>query len=519
LGSAGRAHRGHRAHRGDPRSGRHVVGRQRGERHHQHHHQAGSSDYGLGALRYGGALGQNGHLRGYVQGATMGPQFHPDGMNYDDLWRVQGGFRGDWTLTNDRAVTVQGDLYTTRLGERQITTTYTPPFSTIAAVDAPLSGGNVLARLGGRFGTGAVYQLQTYYDRTDRDERPIAETRDTFDVDYQLRQRLGPVHSITWGAGYRVSSGRITAVAPTAFVPPTRTDNLFSAFVQDEVPLFPNRVLFTVGAKIEHNSYSGFEFQPSGRVSWLINADNTLVGSVTRAVRTPSRVETDYTTTSLVSPAAPTFVRLLPNAEFVPEELIAYELGHRVRVGNVYVTASGFFNQLTNVLSTELGPSLVETTPGVPRLILPVTFRNGLHGNSHGVEVTGEVRPAPWWRSAANYSLVRIQLTRDPASLDVSQERRNERLTPVHQFQLSSSFDLPHRFTVDWQLRAISELREGPVPAYSTSDVRIAWQSSAGLELALLGQNLHQPHHLEWRDGATATELRRSVVVTLTLRR
>jgi iron complex outermembrane recepter protein len=236
-------------------------------------------------------------------------------------------------------------------------------------------------------------------------------------------------------------------------------------------------------------------------------------------VRTPSRVETDYTTTSLVSPAAPTFVRLLPNPGFVPEELIAYEVGHRILVGRVYVTTSGFFNRLTNVLSTELETSFVETTNGPPRVILPVSFLNGLHGNSHGVDVTGEIRPAPWWRSAANYSLVRIQLTRDPGSRDVSQERRNERLSPVHQFQLSSSIDLPRRITVDWQLRAISALREGPVPAYATSDVRVAWQSTSGVEFALLGQNLHQPHHLEWRDGAVFTELRRSIVGTVTLRR
>jgi iron complex outermembrane recepter protein len=478
----------------------------------------GSSDYGLGRFRYGAALGQNGYLRGYVKGATMGPQFHADGMNYDSLWRVQTGFRGDWALPAGRALTVQGDVYTSRLGERSITTTYTPPFSTATAVEAPLSGGNVLARLSGRFGTGANYQLQTYYDRTDRDERPVAETRDTFDVDYQQHQPLGRLHAITWGAGYRVTSGRITAIAPTEFIPPTRTDNLFSAFVQDDVALSPSRLLLTVGAKLEHNAYSGFELQPSGRVSWAIDADNTLFGSLTRAVRTPSRVETDYTTTSLTSVAGPTFVRLLPNPDFVPEELIAYEVGHRIRVSNVYVTTSGFFNQLTNVLSTELGTTVVETSPGTPRLILPVRFLNGLHGNSHGVELTGEVRPASWWRSAANYSFVRIQLTRDAASSDVSQERRNEGLSPRHQFQLSSSIDLPRRITFDWHLRAISGLRAGPVPAYSTSDVRLAWQSSAGVELSVLGQNLHRPHHLEWRDGAVATELQRAAVVTVTLR-
>jgi iron complex outermembrane receptor protein len=480
---------------------------------------AGSSDYGRVGVRYGGAVGQSGYMRGYVKGVTMGPQFHPDGMSEDSLWRVQSGFRGDWTLPAGRAFTVQGDVYESRLGERSVATSYTPPFSTVSNVDAPLSGGNVLARLSGRFGTTTEYQVQTYYDRTDRDERPVGETRDTFDMDYQQRRPLGEEHRLTWGAGYRLTSGRITAVPPSAFMPPTRTDNLFSAFVQDELLVLPDRLMLTAGAKIEHNAYSGVELQPSGRISWSINADNTLVGSVTRAVRTPSRVETDYTTTSLVSPAPPTFVRLLPNPGFVPEELVAYEVGHRIRVGNAYVTASGFFNQLTNILSTELGTSFVETTPGTPHVILPVQFLNGLHGNSHGVELTGEVRPASWWRSAVNYSLLRIQLTRDAGSRDVSQERRNEGLSPQHQFQLSSSFDLPRRVTLDWYLRAISELRAGPVPAYATSDVRLAWQSSTGLEVALVGQNLHQPHHLEWRDGAAATELRRSFAVTMTLRR
>ena len=35
-------------------------------------------------------------------------------------------------------------------------------------------------------------------------------------------------HHVTWGAGYRVSAGRITAVAPSAFFPDRRTDQLFS---------------------------------------------------------------------------------------------------------------------------------------------------------------------------------------------------------------------------------------------------------------------------------------------------
>ena len=42
---------------------------------------------------------------------------------------------------------------------------------------------------------------------------------------------------MVWGAGYRVSSGRITATLPTQFFPEDRTDHLFTAFAQDEFAL------------------------------------------------------------------------------------------------------------------------------------------------------------------------------------------------------------------------------------------------------------------------------------------
>jgi len=135
-----------------------------------------------------------------------------------------------------------------------------------------------------------------------------------------------------------------------------------------------------------------------------IDASHSLFSAVTRAVRAPSRVETDYTTTSLANAVVRAFVRLQPNPEFKAEALVAYELGYRVRpVQRLYVTVSGFFNQLANTLSTELSTPFVETTPPPARVILPVTFANGLHGNSHGLEVTGDFRPVAWWRTTANY--------------------------------------------------------------------------------------------------------------------
>jgi iron complex outermembrane receptor protein len=479
---------------------------------------AGSNPRGLAGIRFGGVAGANGRYRAYVKAFRRDAEFHPDGTDYDDWTGGQGGFRADWTLARSRALTIQGDAYAVSLGQRATVTTSTPPFADTVIRRAPLAGGNALARWSGPVGRRGSFQLQTYYDRTHRDEIPVAETRDTFDVDFQHRRPLWARHDLVWGVGYRITDGRITSVAPTRFLPESRADRLYSAFVQDEVEIVPRRLRLMVGAKVEHNDYSGVELQPSGRIAMTINPTNTLVWSVTRAVRTPSRVETDYTTESVANPAVPAFVRLRPNEAFESEKVTAYEMGYRVRPAtSLYVTFSGFFNDLDQTLSTELLTPFVETSPAPPRLVLPVTFDNGLHGNSHGFELTGDARPASWWRLTANYSYLRVQMSRNRGSTDVSQERRYEGLSPRHQLQIQSSLDLPGRIALDWRLRYASDLPAGRVPSYATSNVRLAWPMTPELELAVVGQDLHEPRHVEW--AGSTVEIRRSWYVGFTWRR
>jgi iron complex outermembrane receptor protein len=182
----------------------------------------GSEERGLGAVRFGAASGRF-RYRGYFKALDRGPEFHSDGNEYDG-WRVaQGGFRGDWALRNDRTMTVQGDVYDGRLGERPSVASYTSPFTSASNIRAPLSGGDVLARIANNPAGASSYQLQAYYDHTSRDEIPVGEDRHTVDVDFQHAWRGWKNHVITSGAGYRVTSGRITAVAPTVFTPTTRT--------------------------------------------------------------------------------------------------------------------------------------------------------------------------------------------------------------------------------------------------------------------------------------------------------
>jgi iron complex outermembrane receptor protein len=477
----------------------------------------GSEDRGFASFRYGGSAG-SGSLRGYFKALDRGPEFHADGNDYDG-WRAgQGGFRGDWNLSGNRALTLQGDAYDGRLGARPTVALYTPPFSQTTNVSAPVSGANVLARFASGAATGDSFQVQAYYDRTNRDEIPIGETRDTGDVDFQQTLRRWKRHTLAWGAGYRVSSGRITAVAPSAIEPVRRTDNLFSAFAQDEFAVSPNKFRLIFGSKFEHNSYSGFEFQPTLRALWTIDPANTMWAAVTRAVRTPSRVETDYTTTSLVTPATPTFVRLIPNPAFDSERLVAYEAGYRWRPGTrVYVTASAFLNDLENTLGTNLLTPFVETG-APPRLILPVDFANSLHGNSQGIELTSDYRPRPWWRVTGNYSYVFVAMSRNPGSTDVSQEQHYENAIPHHQVQAGTSFDIS-RWSIDWLFRYVSELKSPTVPAYTASNVRLGWLATPRLEFSLVGQDLFGAHHLEWPSSGGNVEVQRSVYAAVTWRR
>jgi iron complex outermembrane receptor protein len=172
-----------------------------------------------------------------------------------------------------------------------------------------------------------------------------------------------------------------------------------------------------------------------------------------------------------------------------------------------------------DVLSTEILPAVGDPADNPLRVVIPVTFANGLEGNSYGIEVSADARPLAWWRLTGGYSYLRIQLSRKPDSLDGPQVARNEGLSPRHQVQLESSLDLPRGWSLDVFARAISELQFGPIPGYATTNVRLAWQATPSLELAVVGQDLNQPHHVEWASGFGNVGIRRSAYAQVVWRR
>lgn len=467
---------------------------------------AGTALRGLAGFRFGNRAGPNLDYRVYGKLQTRDAGFHLDGADFDGTDGGQAGFRADW-LPGSHEATFQGDLYRIDAGGRDFINQFSPPANVAIDGDARLSGGNLRGRWRGPAGDG-TFRLQVYYDRQDREEPSFEEIRDTFDVDFQ--HSLPPVgrQRIVWGGAYRLSTGDTASVPTTLrFVPEDWTDRIASAFIEDEIEVVPDRLSVTAGVRLEHNRYSGLEVQPSLRVIWRPSVRHTLVSSVARAVRTPSRVERDLEITQLLSPATPLFLRVSPNPEFEPEELIAYELGYRVQPSSrLLLSFSSFFNHYRNILSTEASPTFVEDEPPPSHEVLPLRFGNGLEGNTHGFEADAELLLTESWQVSGSYSLLRIQLSRKPGSTDASQEVRGEGLSPTHQTNIRSSWDLPGGLEADWIFRYVS------FPSYATSDVRLGWFVSQGVELSVVGKNLHQARHLEFPGGSGGdVEIQRSV--------
>ena len=479
----------------------------------------GNVDQGFFNFRYGAGNSKGFNYRIYGKGFTRGPEFHPDHQQFDD-WRIgQTGFRADWDAHNRDRLTLQGDVYYGDAGQRVQIASYSPPYTTGVQQNAELSGGNLLGRWERDLGSGSNVQLQTYYDRTNRKQANFAESRDTFDIDFIHHLILPGRQDFLWGLGARLSSGNASQVVPTVvFTPNHYTDKLYNAFVQDEIPIVGDQLSLTIGSKFLHNGYSGFEIEPTARLLWTPSSRQTVWGAVTRAVRTPSRVEEDLQLTGLAAPTPLTFFRIIGDRTFSSESLIGYEAGYRSLVGpKFHVDIAAFYNNYDHLLSVEPGAPFSESSPPPPHAVIPFFFRNGLLGHTGGFEIAPDWTPTRIWRLRGSYSYLHIDLGKKAGSLDTSNANSTQGSSPHHQVAIQSSLDLPKKLEFDQTFRYVSSLPAQLVGAYTTADVRFSWHATRSLDVSVVGENLFQPHHAEFGgDPGPLVGIKRSAYIKLT---
>ncbi|HLG30965.1 MAG TPA: TonB-dependent receptor, partial [Candidatus Brocadiales bacterium] len=403
--------------------------------------------------------------------------------------------------------------------QRTKVTSLSPPSSLLLADTEDVNGGNVLLRWQRSPSEESDIILQAYFDNAERESRVLDQRIDTYDLDFQHRFLLGDRQEITWGMGYRLVSDELNGSFTVSFDPDERNAQLFSTFLQDQITIREDLWL-TLGSKFEHNDYSGFEIQPSGRFLWQPLPRHTLWGAVSRAVRTPSRAEDDVTVNTFEE-GVPILSSLRGNDGFESEDLLAYELGYRHQLTRrLSIDVAGFYNTYDNLLTVEPGALDFGTVP--PHV--PVDFDNLMDGETYGIELAADWQARRYWRLSSSYTWLKMNLHLDSASNDRVPEDRDDDVegdSPEHQFQIHSYLNLPHNLEQDTALYYVSRLHsEEDISSYTRLDVRLGWHPRDDLELSLSVQNLLEKQNQENTGGAGSffgsSEVPRSIYAKIT---
>ncbi len=489
---------------------------------------AGNEEKAYASLRYGMQLGDGAVGRVYLKYNNHDSFWSPE-ANRDagDQWNsLRGGFRIDGNVSDQDNWTLQGDVY--QADENQLANYWVDPSDPASSPYAPYyvdpmvedeihaSGWNLLGRWEHVLASGSLASLQVYYDHSRRAEAFSTQVHDILDLDFQHQFQPLRGHDVVWGLNYRYIRDDFDNTFMASVTPESQGTSLFSLFVQDEIELLTDKLRLVLGSKFEHNEYTGLEIQPTVRLLWMATERATLWGAVSRAVRTPSRVERSSAIVFQILPGSdpfsPVVVYGYGSDAFDSEKLLAYELGWRNQIrDNLALDLTLYYHDYEELetLEQQLSPE------GVPYLI----FDNNLLADSRGAELSVDWQPLEWWRLQFGYSYFHISTELSVDSSFLGAIAPNGLSTPEHQFSLRSLMDLSNNLSLDlWiyhagKIERPAYLREMSVPAYTGVNLRLAWRPRENLELSVVGRDLLDDRHLEFvgESYLLPTDIERSV--------
>lgn len=417
-----------------------------------------------------------------------------NGTGAGDDWRIgRVGARIDWMPEDGPdSVTILGQLYDGVQGQNFVNVPIaTAPFVTdLPRQDSLPNGGHILGRWTHVFDEESQLSAQFYYHRLKRKEPNNDFSIDIFDFDFQHQFNLCEGHHITWGANHRLYTDSVDLVNPTALAVRdlTREINRSGIFIQDQIKL-GDKVDLILGSKFSYNDLSRYEYQPTARMIYSPDETHAVWGAVSRAVRTPSRVEDDIILTQQqVAPAPPgmpfpIYGQILGNDRLQAEDLLSYELGYRAQESDTFSwDVAVFFNRYDDLLSTQV----LGAPAGFPPAI-PILLTSGGRGDAYGGELSAT------WQVDDNllvrgwYSFLRLQNT-------------SEGRVPRNSAFLMTTWDMSENLELDMITRYVDHLADDNVDSYINLDLRLGYAASENLYLSIVGQNLIDAAHQEFNE-------------------
>lgn len=349
-------------------------------------------------------------------------------------------------------------------------------------------------------------------------------------ADFDLQVTLHPIlrHEVIAGATYRSTADRIRSTPWLSYDRASATTDFYGIFLQDEISLVPDRLSLTAGAKIERNSYSGWETQPSLRALWHPAKNQAVWAAISRAARTPSRGERGVSFFAAVSPPnllLPLPLKIEANGEssFSSEHVTSFELGHRFEAGPLFSIDTALFrSNYTDLRGLSPSFSGPDFTAAPPHLKLKFNATNSLRGHTSGGEVALRWHPTRSFQLSGSIASVRTSvleinpgITADPSVAGLVGN------TPHQEYKLHATWHLRESWTLDAVARHTDRLPAGDIPAYDGLDLRLTWLLRTQVELSLVGTDLLRAQHTEIAAsfiGGDVRPIRRSGYLQLTYR-
>jgi iron complex outermembrane recepter protein len=400
-------------------------------------------------------------------------------------------------------------------------------------------------------GTGAVGPLATMPQKASH-----GGAKTELDVDFQQRRNFA-LNDVIWGLNLRhIADNLEMPNSPYVLAEGRNKRTNYSAFVQNEFTMVPDRWKLIVGSKFERDGLTGGNIQPNVRTLFTPNANEAFWSALSQSARslrrfeTYSKVDVLAQDAQLFNPAIPpqfltavTQLSPLTGAQPVAEKALSLEAGWRKQFSNFFSLDGAVFvtdysrlrgaRLLPNPVAGLMMPGVQECPyingPGVCYFTVDGFNSNADTARSKGGELSLEWHPKPWWKLQTHYSYLDVKGQRSGDVLGDLLMSMIEQSSPKHQFFLSNNFALANDLNLNLRLRHHSETGHltqisGSVtqlPPVTQADMRLSWKAGRQTEVSLLGRNLLKKDHTEFISSfpvSRAFNAQRSVMLQVVTR-
>jgi len=472
---------------------------------------AGADEGYAARLRYGGSAEKDFDYRLYGTSNDWLPTVDAAGAENYDGWNLsQGGVRMHWQASQNNVVTFDGEGYAGRARDTvEILSPTALPEDT--DVMTALKGGHVLGRWRHRYSERSSSELLGYCDWNDRAAVIYSDYRTTCDVEWQQNYAISNRQNLTAGASVTTTGDDWPATFTLSFTQPSNRFTTVGEFVQYDVAVVPDKLRVVAGSKFDYNNYTDFEVQPQIRAAWTPTESSTLWGAISRAVRTPARIdETIRVHAGEINPAPPPleFLLIEGQGEAQSEALDAYEMGYRWRWRESFsLDAAAYYNAYDHLASASApGSPVVNLSPYY--IDIPEYAQELGRAETHGIEISLRYVPVQRWTIVAGITELRGSSTAATAYPAVANN-------PRQQFNLQSRLDVTRYLNLDsnwYHYNAIP----GELALVNRADAGVSTKSIRGFTFSAWGRNLQQDRHAEAIQYIfLGGEIRRAVVIKM----